>query len=71
MTTPNSTRPAAFSIAEACERLNVGRSTAYRLMASGRLPARKIAGRTVVLATDLEAFLDNLPPAYESAQAGE
>lgn len=63
--------PTAFSVTDACNRLGVGRSTVYRLMASGRLPARKIANRTVILATDLDTFLDNLPPAYDAAQAGK
>ena len=59
--------PLAYTIAETCERLGIGRTTAYRLMSSGRLPARKIAGRTLVLANDLERFLAELPSAYPAA----
>lgn len=61
----------AHSITDVCSTLGIARSTFYRLAAAGRLPARKVAGRTVVLSRDLEAFIDSLPPAYADVQGGE
>lgn len=47
----------AYSIREACEASSLGRSTIYTLIASGRLQARKVGGRTVVLADSLRGLL--------------
>jgi excisionase family DNA binding protein len=41
--------------------LGVGRDTLYKVIRSGRLPARKIGRRTLILAADLERFLSSLP----------
>ena len=40
-----------------------GRTTAYELIAQGKLDARKIGGRTVILAKSLRAYIASLPPA--------
>ena len=41
--------------------LNVSHATCYRLIASGRLDARKIGSRTFIMAESIEAFLASLP----------
>jgi excisionase family DNA binding protein len=51
----------AYSIAEACRRTNLGRTSIYAAINSGQLIAHSWGRRTVVLAADLRAFLNNLP----------
>ena len=51
----------AYSIAELVDLGPAKRSTLYALIAEGRLVARKLNGRTVVLRKDWEAFLEELP----------
>ena len=56
----------AHSVPEARKRLgNIGHTKFYQLAASGKLKVRKLAGRTVVLDTDLAAYLASLPLATE------
>ena len=57
MTTPT----IALSIREAVAVANVGRSSIYEAIAAGRLPARKLGKRTLILHDDLAAWLDSLP----------
>lgn len=47
----------AYSIKEFCHATSLSRSTAYRHIADGNLPTRKIGGRTVIMADALQAFL--------------
>ena len=48
----------ALTVLEACEFLGkIGVTKFYELVASGKLPITKIGSRSVVLITDLEAFL--------------
>ena len=51
----------AYSIAEVMALSGLGRDTLYKAIHAGRLPARKLGRRTVVLASDLQAFLEALP----------
>jgi len=51
----------AYSIPEIMCLLGLCRDSVYKLIREGRLPARKIGRRTVVLETDLQAFLEGLP----------
>jgi excisionase family DNA binding protein len=51
----------AFSIPEVMCILGLCRDSVYKLIREGRLPARKIGRRTVVLETDIQAFLEGLP----------
>jgi len=51
----------AYSIPEVMCVLGLCRDSVYKLIREGRLPARKIGRRTVVLETDLQAFLEGLP----------
>jgi excisionase family DNA binding protein len=47
----------AYSIKEACRSSSLGRSTIYAHIASGKLDARRIGGRTIIPAESLNAFL--------------
>ena len=51
----------AYSIPEVMCVLGLCRDSVYKLIREGRLPARKIGRRTVVLETDIQAFLEGLP----------
>jgi excisionase family DNA binding protein len=52
---------AAYTIAETLALTGLGRDKLYSLINEGRLPAHKLGRRTLVIATDLEAFLKSLP----------
>jgi excisionase family DNA binding protein len=51
----------AFSVAEAAAAMKIGRAWLYQLLASGRIPARKLGRRTIILRADIESFLASLP----------
>jgi predicted DNA-binding transcriptional regulator AlpA len=52
----------AYNIPEACERLGgLSRRQFYDELKAGRLKARKIGRRTVVLHSAIVAYLDSLP----------
>ncbi len=51
----------AYSIADAAKAAGIGRTTVYSLIRTGKLPARKLGARTVILADDLEALIRSLP----------
>jgi excisionase family DNA binding protein len=53
--------PLAYSIADAAKIVGVGRSKLYLELADGRLSARKVGKRTIILADDLRAWLAKLP----------
>ena len=53
----------AHAIPEAAEIADVGRTLIYDEINAGRLVARKARGRTVILHTDLVAWLASLPTA--------
>lgn len=50
----------AFSVAEFCNRYDVGRTTAYGEIKSGRLKIVKVGKRTLVPADAAEFWLENL-----------
>ena len=54
---------AAYSVPEALSKLGIGRDKLYKVIREGLLPARKLGRRTLILASDLEAFLQSLPRA--------
>lgn len=56
-TNPHQTPKLAYSIKEACEASSLGRTSIYALISTGRLSARRIGGRTVVLADSLHALI--------------
>src|SRR5882672_7083396 len=47
--------------------LSVSHATLYRLINAGRLDARKIDGKTVIIAASIEAFVAALPKIGEAA----
>ena len=51
----------AYSIAEVMAQSGLGRDTIYKAINQGRLKARKLGRRTIILASDLQAFLEALP----------
>jgi excisionase family DNA binding protein len=50
-----------YSIDEFCADLGIGRTKAYEEIKAGRLKARKLGRRTIVLHKDREAYADALP----------
>lgn len=51
----------AYTVAETIAATGIGRDNVYRAINDGRLRARKLGRRTLILASDLEAFLQELP----------
>jgi hypothetical protein len=58
---PPLTGKAAFSIADVLHQTGLGRDRIYKLIGEQKLIARKCGRRTIILAADLEAFLQSLP----------
>lgn len=58
-----------FSIPEAVAASGVSRSLIYVEIAAGRLRARKLGRRTIILREDLERYLKGLPAAGGAARA--
>jgi hypothetical protein len=53
--------PAAYTVADLVEISGLSRATVFREMKNGRLPARKVGARTLVLAGDWQTYLSSLP----------
>ena len=51
----------AFSVAEACTSIGIGRSLLYELIASGDIPAIKLRRRTLIKSEDLKRYIASLP----------
>jgi len=51
----------ALTISEFCDRFGICRETCYREIRAGRLCARKLGRRTVLLAPDVHAWAASLP----------
>ncbi len=51
----------AFSVDEAARRADTCRDKIYGAINAGKLRARKNGRRTLILASDLEAYLNDLP----------
>jgi excisionase family DNA binding protein len=47
----------AFTIAEACHAVGIGRSKLYELIGQGRIETRKIGSRTLIPAESLSALI--------------
>jgi len=52
---------AAFTIDEYCRRYRICRETAYREIRAGRLQARKLGRKTLILRADAETWAAGLP----------
>ncbi len=50
-----------LSISEACRIAGIGRTKLYEAITNGTLTARKYGKRTIILRSDLQAFLAALP----------
>lgn len=55
----------AVSVNTACELLGISRTTLYQLVKDGDLHIRKIGRRSVLLTTDLNAFIKQLSATEE------
>lgn len=53
----NETPKLAFTIAEACHAIGIGRSKLYELIGEGRLEVRKIGSRTIIPADSLRGLI--------------
>ena len=47
----------AYSIRQACQVSSLSRATLYNHIAAGRLPAVRVGGRRIILASVLRSFL--------------
>jgi excisionase family DNA binding protein len=63
--TPTTPPPAdaILTIAEAGERLRLGRSRLYEELAAGRIEAVRLGRRTMIRASEVERYIRELPPA--------
>jgi excisionase family DNA binding protein len=52
---------AAYGMHEVCGLLSVSRTTLWELRKTGRLPARRIGSKVLILREDLQKFLRSLP----------
>ena len=66
-TTPTTPDKLAYSIDEVCAIAGVGRTYIYNAIAAGDLTARKAGRRTLILRSDLEAWLAGLPAVEKAA----
>ena len=55
--------PLAFSVNEACAICSFGRTTFYKYLKAGKIPARKFGSRTIVPRDELALALKSLPRA--------
>lgn len=51
-----------LSVEEVCQLIGIGRTTFYKHLKSGKIPARKCGRRTIVLLHELHEALKSLPP---------
>jgi len=52
----------AYTPAETCQALRIGRTKFYELLSDGQLKAVALGGRTLVLREELDRFVASLPP---------
>jgi excisionase family DNA binding protein len=57
-----------LTIDETCAYLHLCRATVYKLLREGRISARKLDKRTLILRSSLDAMISALPP-YERESA--
>jgi len=54
------TNKLTVTIPQACEMTGLGRSTMYRLFDEGKIHKKKAGKRTLILVSDLKAYIDSL-----------
>ena len=57
----NTDEPEALTINRFMSRYDVGRTTTYDLIKQGKLDARKLGGRTLIMAASARALFESLP----------
>jgi excisionase family DNA binding protein len=60
----------AYTPAEACEALRVGRTKLYELIAARKLKAVALGGKTLIARAEIERFLSELPSIQVRAEQG-
>jgi excisionase family DNA binding protein len=50
-----------YTIPQCCRMAAIGRTKFYELVASGEIPIRKVGKKTLVAATDLKRWAEQLP----------
>lgn len=60
--------PLAYRVDEAAQLVGVSKTTVWRLIQEGLLPARKLDGSTVIRHEDLSTFVDGLPLVRQLAE---
>jgi excisionase family DNA binding protein len=60
----------ALSVQQVLAITGISRPTLYNHVKAGRIVARKLGRRTIVMASDLERYLESLPRLRETKQHG-
>ena len=66
-TRTNADEPEAFTVDNFMRRYAVGRTTTYELIKTGQLDARKLGGRTLIMAASARALFESLPKLQAAA----
>jgi excisionase family DNA binding protein len=68
----------AYSVKEACAALGVGKDRLYQAMAAGQLKGKRLGGRTLIPAEELQRWFNGKPdyvprvlPAHEKRRAAK
>lgn len=54
--------PMVYTTSEAATLLKIGKTRLYQLLDTGRLPARRLGGKLLILHSDLMNYVESLPP---------
>ncbi len=60
---PELTLKLGLSIEESCQAAGIGRTKIYEAIGSGKLIAKKVGRRTIILPKHLKVYLESLPVA--------
>lgn len=64
-------KPLALGVREAAQAIGISRATLYRHIKSGLIPAHKCGERTLLLTSEIEHYLVNLPLLHGIAPVNE
>jgi excisionase family DNA binding protein len=62
--------PYSLTVAEACRRYGIGRTTIYALIGAKHISARKLGARTLIIADSVERYLASLPDIHATGGTG-